>query len=135
MSKNVDLVRSIFDAWERGDFRSADWAAPEFEYAFADGPMPGSWKGLAGIAKAWGDFLGAWDYFRTEATEYRELDGERVLVVVHRRERRQLARPHSLDPDSAGLFHLRDGKVSKLVIYWDCRRAFADTGVWPEDEV
>jgi ketosteroid isomerase-like protein len=83
-SANVELVRSIFTAWERGDFSSVEWAHPEIEYVLVDVPdARGSWTGPAGMAEGWRDFLGAWEEFRAEVDEYRELDGERVLVLVH----------------------------------------------------
>jgi hypothetical protein len=34
------------------------------------------------MAQGWQNFRGAWERFRTEATEYRELDSERVLVLA-----------------------------------------------------
>ncbi len=79
--ENVELVRSIHAAWERGDYRSTVWAHPEIEYVIADGPTPGSWTGMAGLAQAWRPFLDAWENYRFEVEEYRELDGERVLAL------------------------------------------------------
>jgi ketosteroid isomerase-like protein len=78
MSANLDLVRSIYAAWERGDYGSVEWAHPEIEFVIADGPAPGRWTGLAGLARGDRTILDAWEDLRTEAEEYRALDGERV---------------------------------------------------------
>ena len=78
----MDFVRSIHAAWERGDYSSAEWAHPEIEYVHADGPAPGRWTGVAEMARTWRDWLsGAWEEWRVEGEEYRELDDERVLVL------------------------------------------------------
>jgi ketosteroid isomerase-like protein len=82
MSENLDLVRSIFAAWERGDWGSTRWADPEIEWVFVDGPSPGIWTGVAGMAEASRDWINAWEDYRAEAEEYRELDNERVLVLI-----------------------------------------------------
>ena len=81
--ENVEIVRSILAAWERGDFRSAEWAHAEISFVVADGPTPGSWTGVAAMAEAWREALSAFEELRTEAYDYRALDDERVLVLMH----------------------------------------------------
>jgi hypothetical protein len=43
---NVELVRPICAACDRGDYRAVDWADPEIEFVVSDGPSralgPGS---------------------------------------------------------------------------------------------
>ena len=74
-SANVELVRSIFAAWERGDFSAGDWAAPDIELVRVDGPAPGNWRGSAEIAGGVREMLSAWDEFRLIADQYHELEG------------------------------------------------------------
>jgi len=133
-SANLDLVRSIYAAWERGDFSSAEWAHPKIEYVSADGPAPGSATGLAGMAEVFRGWLGAWEEWRVEAEEYRELDGERVLVLFHFSGRGKTSGLDvgQISTKGASLFHLRGGKVARLVQYFDRERALADLGLAPE---
>ena len=131
MSANLDLVRSICADWERGDWSSIEWANPEIEFLFADGPTPGHWRGPAGMREGFLDFLRAWERLRVEPTDYRELDGERVLVLVQFSGRGKTSELDlaQMQPKNAALFHIGDGKVTKLVLYWDRDRAYADLGL------
>jgi ketosteroid isomerase-like protein len=131
-SANIDLLRSIFAAWERGDFGNIEWAIPEIEFGFADGPEPGTWTGLDGIAKANREWLSAWEKVRIKAESYTELDNERVFVVTLGSGR---GRTSGLEvapmARSAFLFDVRDGRVTRIVAYWDRDRALADLGLVP----
>ena len=130
-SANVELVRSIFAAWECGDFSSSEWAHPEIEYVIAGGPTPGSWTGLAGMAEGSRSFLSAWEDVRFRAEKYRELDDERVLVLTHVSGRGKTS-GLEVGGQGANLFHVRGGKVTRLVFYWDRELAFADPGLASE---
>jgi ketosteroid isomerase-like protein len=133
-SKNLDLVRSIYADWERGDYSSVDWAHPEIEFVLADGPDPGMWTGVTGMTEGFRSRMSAWEDLRIEVVDHRELDGERVLVLYRRR---GLAKASGLDlgqiqTKGASLFHIRNGEVTRLVLYSVRERAFADLGLAPE---
>jgi ketosteroid isomerase-like protein len=130
-SANLDFVRSLYAAWERGDVSSAEWADPEIETVFVDGPSPGSWTGLAGMAEGWREFLSAWVDFRAEADESLELDEERVLVLIRFSGRGKTSELElaQMRAKAAHLFHISGGKVKRFVLYFDRQRALADLGL------
>jgi ketosteroid isomerase-like protein len=136
LSANLDLVRSIYADWERGDYTTLDWVHPEIEYVIADGPAPGTWRGLVGMAQSYNEWLGAWETFRIEAEDYREIDNERVLVFTYYSGRAKTSQGvfAPMREPGANLFQIRDGKVTRLVGYWDRDRALADLGLTPESE-
>jgi ketosteroid isomerase-like protein len=131
LSANLDLVRSIYADWERGDFTKAEWAHPDIEWVNADGPTPGRSTGLDGIAatfREWGD---AWEDFRIKADKFIEVDADSVLVLRHYigRAKRSGIELRQMRTKQAAVFYLRGGKVTRYVSYWDRDRALADLGV------
>ncbi len=135
-SANLKFVRSIYAASEGGDFSSTAWAHPEIEFVIADGPSPGSWTGVAGMAESFRSYLIGWKDFRTQADEYRELDDQRVLVLTRITARGKAGGlvAGQMRAKGATLYHISGDKVTRLVYYWDRDRALADLGLSPDDE-
>ena len=130
-SCNLDLVRSIYAASERGNHFPTGWAHPEIEFVLADGPDPGVWTGVAAMAAAWRKRLSGVEEHRNEAQEYREVDPERILVIHHRSARGKTSRMElaRLGSPGAAVIHVRNGKVTRLVSYMNCEHALADVGL------
>lgn len=128
---NVERVKSIYRAWARGDFSSSDWADPGIEFVLADGLTTGRWVGLGDMAAAWGDVLSAWTDFHAEAEECRALDDERVLVLTRNTGRGKGSGVDvtAVSTRGANVFWLRDGKVTRLVAYWEREHALADLDI------
>jgi len=129
--KNVEVVRSIYERWEAGDFESVDWADLAIEYVVADGPGMDAGTGLAQMAEIQRDFLSAWEEWRVKADEYRTLDGGGVLVLFQfsGRGKRSGLDVGQIWTKGATLFELRDGKVVKIVQYLNRQRALATVGL------
>ena len=68
---------------------------------------------------------------RCQADEYRALDDERVLVLMRFRGRGKTSglEVGEIQMKGANLFHVRGGKVTRLVTYWNRERTFADLGL------
>ena len=129
--ENVELVRAVCTPWERGDFSSVAWAHHEIEFAFADGPTPGTWTGVAAMNDAWREALTAFEGLDVKVEQYVPLDGERVLVLMHNSGRGKASGFDlgQLENRGANLFHVRDGKVTRLVLYFERERALEAVGL------
>jgi len=66
--------------------------------------------------------------------EYRELDSERVLMldVSSGRGAASGLELGQMQAKGASLFHIRGGKVARIVTYWDREHALADLGLAPD---
>jgi ketosteroid isomerase-like protein len=129
--ENVEVVRSIYARWERGDFSWIGWAHPEIEYLIVEGPAPGSWRGLAGLEQGALGILSAWKGLRVEAEDCRQLDEERVVVLTRLSGRGKTSGVElgQMRAKGADILHVRNGKVTRFVLYFDRERALADLGV------
>jgi hypothetical protein len=84
-------------------------------------------------------YISAFERLRVVVDEYRELDGERVIVLLRQYGRGKMSglELEEIQAKGASVFQIHDGKVTKLVIYEDCERALADldlaSGSAPQD--
>jgi hypothetical protein len=94
----------------------------------ADGPTPGSWKGLAGLREGGLGFLSSWDELRVTVEETRELDAERVLVLTRLSGRGKASGLElgEMQARGADILDIRDGKVVRFALYHDRDRAFEE---------
>jgi ketosteroid isomerase-like protein len=131
VSANLNLVKSIYADWERGDWSSAEWADSEIQFEMVGGLIDGTWIGIAEMGRAWERMVNAWDDLTANPEEFRELDDGRVLVLLHNsgRGRESGIEIEEFSTRSANVFTIRDGKVKRLVLYWDRDRAIADLGL------
>jgi ketosteroid isomerase-like protein len=128
MSENLDLVRSIYTAVARGDYSSADWASDDIEYVVADGVEPATANGLPGLVHAMREAFSVMEDWRDQPEEFRELDAARVLVLS-RFSGRGKTSGLAVDQHVAQVFEVHNGRVTRIVVYFDRRRALSDLGL------
>jgi len=77
------------------------------------------------------NLFSAFSDFEAEAEDYRDLDREHVLVLSKFSGRGKTSGAQ-IAHKAAELFEIRDGTVTRIVVYFDRDRAFADLGLAPE---
>ena len=126
--ENVELVRTVFGDWARGDFRAAsDLFAEDFEWKQSpDAVEPGSHRG-ASIRSALRQLFEIYENYRIEAEEY--IDAGDGIVVVGRA--RGTARGSGMELDQGVFFvwRARNGKLASLEAFRDRGEALEAVGL------
>ena len=126
---SLEVVRSIYAGWERGEFSRSDWAHPEIDFTYVGGPEPAAARGIEAMNAVWHEWLRDWVGFRAEPVEYRPIEEDRILVLVRNRGRGRLSGLEFEERSVGNYFELDGGLVTKLVVYLDGPQALVDLGL------
>ena len=131
-SENVELVRSIYADWERGDWNSTAYAFdPEMEFARIGRPdfaeHLGEWRGFDEMRAALLAWMRSWEDIRVQAERVIDL-GDRVLVLS-RQSGRGKRSGVPLDTEYGDIFTIRDGKIVRWELYMERADALAAAGL------
>jgi len=124
------VVRKLFDLWAAGELMTPEFFDADAEYVrvgvdFTGGT--GVWRGLDQIGVAALEWARAFDDLRNRAEKFIDL-GDRVLVLWRQSGRgRGSGIPY--EHELADIFTLRNGKIVKLVSYWDRSEALEAAGL------
>ena len=124
----VELVRTVFAGWARGDFRSgSDLLDADFEWKMRpDAVEPGSRRG-ASVGSALRQVFEVWEDYRIEAEEYIDV-GDRI-VVVGRAYGTARGSGLELDQNLFFLWTARNGKLGSVEMLRNRAEALAAVGL------
>ena len=118
--RNVDLVRSAFDAFHAGDVEAVvSTLHPEVECHVAPPMMnSGTWQGVDGYMEMAGAWFEAFEDLRYEVFQLEAPDDRHVLASAHQRARgRESGVP--VEMDVVFLYEIEDGRARRFHIYPD----------------
>ncbi len=110
---NADIVRRFYEAWSEGQLTDLEeHLDPAVEYVNPeDAVEPGTRRGIEAFRGAVRKTFEAWEYWRAEPEELREI-GDSVVAVVRNRTKGRGSGLEFEDRESA-LWTFRDGKLTR----------------------
>jgi uncharacterized protein len=127
--ENVEIVRSIYEAVNRGDYDAAFRnQAPDVEYTTPPrGPVAGTYRGREELRGLWEEMSTA---FETRIYEPEELieSGDQVVVVVKARMRPR-GSSAELELRNGNLWTIRDGMVVSMRMFAKPEEALEAAGI------
>jgi ketosteroid isomerase-like protein len=126
--ENVEIVQRMYETFHRGDFDGAlAYFDPEVEVDASMRVDEGIGHGRDAVYAMVARWLGAWDEWREEIEEMRDLDSH-VLVVSKQRGR---AKGSGIEVETryAVLYEIHGDKITRLAIYSEPAEALEAAGL------
>ena len=124
-----ELIIRIYAEWLSGDYSRGDFAHPGYELVFAPGFLEeGVYRGSSAALRAWKGWLDGWESWEYTPVEWRELDENRILVLIDIDGVNKSTRM-KLSVKSANLWEFEDGLVRRLTLYAHREDLFRDLGL------
>ncbi|HEY4824572.1 MAG TPA: nuclear transport factor 2 family protein [Solirubrobacteraceae bacterium] len=128
--ENVELTRSAFEAFERGDI---DWMQSRCTSDVVivqppEIPDAKTYEGSGAIAQMIDDWPKQWEDFRLEVTEIIDVSDD-VLVSGTRHTGRGRTSGIELDFEVFYVGHVRDGKMTRMEMFLSRERALQAAGM------
>lgn len=128
----IDLVRSGYRAWNRGD---RDWVlehmSPEIEWTTPpEDPERGTYSGYEGVQEFWGQWRAAVGKLVFEPEEF--IDAGDHIVVTAQRSGTGEHSGLSVSDRVTQLFSFENGKCVRVIEFYDKADALREIGMDPE---
>jgi ketosteroid isomerase-like protein len=114
--ENVEIVRRLYEGWERGDFRAeSERFDPEIDFRYEFGPETASARGLTEMRTAWREMLRQWRHWSTGRIEdVIDADPHVIAVSEVRARGRHSGLPVEM-PAAATAITFRQGRIVRMV--------------------
>ena len=109
-AENIEIVRRFYECWSAGKLPGpAEYMDPDIEYVNPEGAIePGTRRGIAEFSAAVNKTYEAWEYWRVEPEELREVGDMVVAVLTYRTKGRGSG--VEIEGRESALWTLRDGR-------------------------
>jgi ketosteroid isomerase-like protein len=127
--ENVEIVRLMYEAWQRGDFEgSLSYFHPEVRWVEPpDNPGGRTRQGHEGVAGAVSTWTGVFEDYRYEVRELIDL-GDKVLLTAWQSGRGK-ASGAPVSEENFCVFTLRDGKIIRQEMFRQRSQALEAAGL------
>ncbi len=127
--ENVEIVRSAYAEWERGNFATPQFFDPSIQMTWVD-PIfvpRAETQGIEELNRAMQEFLDAWE--NVTVTAERIVDAGDQVVTVNVWRARGRASGARVEVRQGSVWTLSNGRVTRMVNYGDPAKAFAAAGL------